>query len=168
MSDQPKPIIYGATDEICRGIGRVANEWAILESFVDIEIWQIVGSDNEACACITAHLQSLNRRLQALLALVRLRGGDEKLASALNRFIAKTDNLAKKRNRAVHDPWVSREDRNYRLEVTAERRLIMQFNRDSADRLESVRAEIETARNEFDIICADLQSLHASSQRTPP
>lgn len=147
MSDAPHhTFVVGATPEIYECIGRVAAAWAHLEHMADQEIWQLAGVRMEAGACITSHLQSLNRRLQALIALVRLRNGGDALVGKLNKFVALTDRLS---NRAVHDPWLIIGDGPGRFEVTANRKLVFQFQPETADRLKEVESEIDRAIKEF-------------------
>jgi hypothetical protein len=145
-SEQPIPwITTGATPEIYQAIGMVAESWAQLEQSADYSIWHLAGVNYEVGACITAHLQSLNRRLQALMSLVRLKLPDSPVLSEMNKFIGHTDGLARERNRAVHDPWIMHGDMPGRFQITAERRLIFEFQPDTSDRLRSLATKIDAA-----------------------
>jgi len=145
-SEHPIPwITTGATPEIYQAIGMVAEAWAQLEHTADYSIWHLACVNHEIGACITAHLQSLNRRLQALMSLVRLKLPDSPVLPKLNKFIGYTDNLARERNRAVHDPWMMHGDIPGRFQVTAERRLVFEFRPDTSDRLKNLVTQIDAA-----------------------
>jgi hypothetical protein len=151
MPDPEPHIVIGATPEIYQAIGRVAEAWAHLEQATDWAIWETALLNNDAGACITSHLQSLNRRLQALMALIRLRLQDDNsvILTRLNKFIGLTDGLAKERNRAVHDPWISVDDVPGRFQETAEKRLEFGFRPDTAERLLKLVDQINAAQQEL-------------------
>jgi hypothetical protein len=146
----PEPdFTLGATPEIYQSIGMVAEAWAQLEQAADYSIWHTAGLHYETGACITAHLQSLNRRLQVLISLVRLKLPDAKVIPKLNKFIGRIDDLARERNRAVHDPWVILGDVPNRFQVTADKTLVFEFRPDTADRLKELVERINTAATEL-------------------
>jgi hypothetical protein len=76
---------------------------------------------------------------------VRLRNGSDGLIGKLKKFAGLTDDLARERNRVVHDPWLIVGDEPGRLVITAERRPVFQFRPDTADRLKEVEGEIKKA-----------------------
>lgn len=151
-----------AVPEMYEWIGRIASAWSLFESFIDMDISSLAGTDWDAIACITANLQSANRRLQSLLALVRLRGGQEELAKDLNKFIGESDRLARKRNRVVHDPWIRYGDQHYRWEVTAERRLFRGVRPDTINDLKKLEAEIQEMIRSYNSLAIRCQPLFAS------
>jgi hypothetical protein len=86
-------------------IGRVAAEWARLEHILDAIIWDIVGIRFETGSCITGQMIGHRPRFNAISALGTLRGLNAKILSDIETHQGKTSELAKKRNRIVHDAW---------------------------------------------------------------
>ena len=157
-----------APPEIYEAIGRIASAWALIEHAVDYQIWALADVDDEHGACITAHIQSLNRRLMALIALVQLRGGDDTLVRDLNRFSTMTDSLAKDRNRVVHDPWITVSGQHGRFQITAERVLVFKLKKDGTAELDLICDKITAAYKKSDQISdrfIPLQPLSRQMQR---
>jgi hypothetical protein len=126
------------------GIGRVAAVWAKLEFTINEMIWDLANLDINCGACITSQLTSPVSRMRALISLVRLLGGKDRLIGDLNKFSGRIDGLARRRNRIVHDPWGYSVDKNtfVRLEITADRKLVF----------EDKVAELEEIKRVFDDI----------------
>ena len=87
------------------GIGHIATAWAKLEWIINEMIWDLANVDVRVGACITANIISPAQRMRTLIALVHLHGGKDDLIKELNRFSARLDGLARRRNRIIHDPW---------------------------------------------------------------
>nr|WP_294502757.1 hypothetical protein [uncultured Rhodopila sp.] len=85
-------------------IGSIASTWSHLEQSVDVTLWSLAGLDSQLGACLTAQIQSLAYRLNALVAIVQLKGGSKELIKSINQFCAEADRLTRDRNRVVHDP----------------------------------------------------------------
>jgi hypothetical protein len=85
-------------------IGSIASGWSHVEQAVDVTLWSLTGLDSHVGACLTAQIQSLGYRLDALVALVALRGGSKDLLRDINRFRGEADELNRSRNRVIHDP----------------------------------------------------------------
>jgi len=86
-------------------IGKIATAWAAFEFKISNVIWRLAGIDMETGACLTAQMFTVQSRNRALLALYRLRGGNEAFAKRLNQFFAiQVDPVSRERNRFVHDP----------------------------------------------------------------
>jgi hypothetical protein len=85
--------------------GRVAAEWALIEHVLDLTIWELAGFSHELGSCITGQLIGQSGRFNALLALVAAKGCDDKMRNRITDLVYKTGNLAKRRNRFVHDAW---------------------------------------------------------------
>jgi hypothetical protein len=134
------------------GIGRVASVWAKLEFLISEMIWDLANVDINCGACITAQLTSPVSRMRALISLVRLHGGDEKLIGDLNKFSARLDGLARRRNRIIHDPWGYNftDDTYIRLEVTADRKLVFESKNADIGDLKRVFDDIIHAMKDFD------------------
>jgi hypothetical protein len=137
--------------EFYQAIGRVATEWALLEFLIDEAIWRLAGLSQETGACITSHLQSANRRMQALIALVRLRGGLPSHITSLNKTSSRMDELARMRNRFIHDTWSHREETgaHYRLNITAERMLDLAYKPVTQEELAQFVTDVLAARTVF-------------------
>ncbi len=117
------------SDEVCRAIGKVATEWALLEHYIDRTIWAVAGVSPEIGACLTSQFSSPRPRLAALSALCARRGLDQSIISSINAFAEKTRGLGGQRNRLLHDSWGMGKSSGttYRLEVTADRKPVLEF-----------------------------------------
>jgi len=90
----------------------------------------------EAGLCLTAQIGGSARKLDAYIAIARLRGAD-KFIRELDALAKATAALAERRNRVVHDPWFFFADRKLtgRLEVTSRRPLRHEYVKVSKDEL---------------------------------
>ena len=133
------------------GIGRVASVWAKLEFHINEQIWDLANVDINCGACITAQLTTPVSRMRALISLVRFHGGNEKLIGSLNKFSARLDGLARRRNRIIHDPWGYDliKDTYIRMEITADRKLIFESKEAQIDDLKRVFDDIIHAMTDF-------------------
>jgi hypothetical protein len=133
------------------GIGRVAAVWAKLEFTINEMIWDLANLDINCGACITSQLTSPISRMRALIALVRLLGGKDKLIGDLNKFSGRIDGLARRRNRIVHDPWAYSVDKKtfVRLEITADRKLVFEDKKAELEELTRVLDDIIHATVDF-------------------
>ena len=91
-------------------VGIIAAKWAYLEYYTDQAIYQLVGGYPDRVACLTANYPSIFPKLDALIALFHRHGADEKLLKKLTNFKNGLHETAKKRNRAIHDPWFLMKD----------------------------------------------------------
>jgi hypothetical protein len=123
-----KPLgwLFEISSEHYAAIGQVASNWAFFEQVVNGALWHLAQVEEKAGACLTAQIPGINRSLEALLALVQLRGGSKLSVSKLNKFVEATNSLVRKRNRIVHDPWeVDQKTFNpSRFEISAQKTLI--------------------------------------------
>jgi hypothetical protein len=129
LDRRPIGLLFSIPEDHYAAIGKVAANWAALEALVNSSLWQLSKADDEAAACLTAQMIGITRSLDALLALVRLRGGTETMISKINRFQNDTFEYMKKRNRIIHDPWSVNPStlKISRLEISAQKRLILGF-----------------------------------------
>jgi hypothetical protein len=106
-------------------IGVVASEWADLESLVDFCAIKLADAPISTTLCFTAQISGINRKLDAYLAIAKLRvGDDDPLISELNKFQRDAVGISEVRNRIVHDPWdIDFEGTSKRFEVTARKKL---------------------------------------------
>ena len=86
-------------------VGTVAHQWSILEHFLDITIWHLLGTDHILGACLTAQIGGLHNRVEAIKTLIAVRGLDPKFINKFEEFSNKCRDPQERRNRIVHDPW---------------------------------------------------------------
>lgn len=109
-----------AAKEHLAAIGLVAGAWALFETFLDSLALELAQIDSPAGFCFTAQISGWNRKLDAYIAVARLRG--LKSTKELEKFAKDTAGLAEQRNRVVHDPWLLEGGKlPTRFEVTARR-----------------------------------------------
>lgn len=91
-------------------IGRVASDWSHLEYQLDGIIGLLANTEAQITACLTAQYMGSYARLNAIVALLTLRGAAEphlkKQVSKWNVLAAEINRLAERRHRIVHDPWM--------------------------------------------------------------
>jgi hypothetical protein len=104
-------------------IGSIASTWSHIEQSVDVTLWSLAGLDAHVGACLTAQISSLTYRLDALAALVELRGGSQELKKSIKEFHEKTYALSIARNRAVHDPIAIVDNGAVAITITARKSL---------------------------------------------
>jgi hypothetical protein len=113
-------------------IGSVASSWAIFELLIDAKALELADIEVTAGLCFTAQISGSARKLDAYIAIARLRGAGS-FAGELDAFAKDTTGLAERRNRIVHDPWQIF-GAPFRTEITARRKLrAMQVSVSSAD-----------------------------------
>jgi hypothetical protein len=129
-------------------VGVVACEWAGFELILDQSIIEMGRIPEDSGMCLTSQIAGPARKLDAYIALVRLRGGVAFLKE-LEAFAKDTTALSERRNRVVHDPWLQFTEGGVasRLETTARRILRHRF--------------VETTRGELVRLCDDIAS-HAN------
>jgi hypothetical protein len=104
-------------------IGLVAAHWAAFETAIDFYALGLARIRRSVGYCFTSQVIGPARKLDAYIAIARMRGGD-KFAGRLEDFAKKTEALAERRNRVVHDPWlIIGGDIPSRWETTARRKL---------------------------------------------
>ena len=86
-------------------IGRVTAEWARLEHLLDAIIWEMAGVRHETGPCITGQMVGHAPRFNAIGALGLLCGLNASLLKEIEKTNHSLYELAKERNRVVHDAW---------------------------------------------------------------
>jgi hypothetical protein len=106
-------------------IGAIASDWGALEFMISDLTWRLAAVFPALGACMTAQIYTFNSRVDALIALLRIRQADTTLIADLNRFKDRSRGPQELRNRIVHDAWTrnDRTGRTMRLEITARSRL---------------------------------------------
>jgi hypothetical protein len=143
--------------EYAEEIGHVVAGWARLEHDIDEMVWALAEiEDQNIGACLTAQFSTVHARLNALLALARLKGYSEFQIARLNKFREHATALAERRNRIVHDPWLSswaikggRSSKTYRLHKTARSKLDFDYKPVTLEQLKALRKEIDETIKQF-------------------
>jgi hypothetical protein len=86
-------------------IGRVASEWAHLEHFLDLIIWEMSGTDPVRGSCITAQLMGATPRYNTIIALCTAMKLSDKILGDVDELRRKSYDVQELRNRIIHDPW---------------------------------------------------------------
>jgi hypothetical protein len=137
-------------------VGKLASNWAEFEHRIQWAIWNIAGLDNLTGACITAQIGNSGRLIDAMIALLRLKGATESSITSLNKFAARVGDKQRQRNRIVHDPWSFKipNGEAVRGELSASREVISTFVphstkevEDFADGISALVGELETLLN---------------------
>jgi hypothetical protein len=107
-------------------IGRVASSWSAVEANINFATWAVAGIAPALGACMTAQINSLDGRLRALLALLKLRRAPASLIKNVNKFADEIRGPNERRNRIIHDAWYwNSSGQVARMEVVAPRKLKM-------------------------------------------
>lgn len=143
--------------EYAQAIGYVVAAWAKVEHDIDEMIWSSAGiEDHDIGACLTSQYSSVHARINALLALARLKGEPEAEITKLHKFSKRIADLSERRNRLVHDSWKTtwklrgvQSRATYRLQRTARAKLDHDYKPVSLDELAALKKEIEEAFSIF-------------------
>jgi hypothetical protein len=157
-------------------IGRVAVAWSALEAQISSAIWGAGTLPSDFGACVTSQIYTVDGKMNALIAILKTRGGFDKTIDALNSFHERRLRpLSRRRNRIIHDPWVLDIPRSvaHRMQITAEKRLVFGYVSDSTENVNTLADDIITAIERFAEIIKDvtfdmLPQLHPKpSSQTP-
>lgn len=159
------------TEPHYKEIGKVAANWAVLELLVGSALWRIAQVNDYEGACLTAQIPNMARRIDALAALVKVRGGSKGIVTKINKFGEDTFGLNEQRNRIVHDPWyidrVTGEIQ--RLEVSAKRTLKFSYVAVSVNEIQAVVDLIHNHINRWDDLAKEIfAELESSPEKPPP
>ncbi|MCH7540335.1 MAG: hypothetical protein IH999_08070 [Proteobacteria bacterium] len=146
-------------------IGRATANWATLEFYINEVIWGLAETPPAYGACITAQIFTIDGRLKALLALLKLRRANTKTIKSVNRFVEAARGPSEKRNRMAHDAWGfgTKSGAPSKIEVTADKKLVFRLRAVDINELKKDVREIEECVVRFvgirDQILAELPSL---------
>jgi hypothetical protein len=130
-------------------IGAVASSWSGFEIALDLSTLMLAGIKTEPGLCLTAQVIGPARKLDAYIAIARLRGAD-KFMKELDAFAKEAVILAERRNRVVHDPWfLVAVDSPYRLETTVRRKLRHLRVEMSKEEILKINQDIENLLTKF-------------------
>lgn len=126
-------------------IGRISDAWAQLEFQIDLGIWDLLETEQQLAACVTAQLSFIHPRIKAFISLVEVHGASKKIIKKLTSLYSdEISALSEKRNRSVHDPRMAKEPSKeiHRLEVTAKSKLSFGFKPEPIEKLITLHKEI--------------------------
>lgn len=132
-------------------IGRVAEQWSRFERWIDVGCWSAAQVDAETGVCLTSQIAGHGRKLDAFIALVRLKGASGASIAKLNKIAADAAGLAEQRNRLVHDPWVDVGGFGipHRIEASARRTAVYRHVAVLTEDVQAVEKRIETLLGRF-------------------
>lgn len=125
-------------------VGKIITIWAMLEARLASAIWRIGEIPDDYGASITSQIYTLDGKVKALQAILRVRGFDKE-AAKLGEVIDSTKGLSDIRNRLVHDPIHVIDGHVHRLEIKADRRLSFGYKKVDLEKLARVVEHIDTA-----------------------
>jgi hypothetical protein len=132
-------------------IGRVAAAWSYLEAVVDTSSIGLAGLATEPGICFTSQISGIGRKLDAYIALARLRNLPQELVQKLDALAKAAQGLGERRNRIVHDVWFFDHPNDpRRLEATARRLVRLEYIPTSSTKLTRFAYEISKFTDEFD------------------
>jgi hypothetical protein len=88
-------------------IVQAANHWAWVEFEVHWMLWSLMEVHPTVGACLTAQIYTFPAKLDALLALMKLRSVPDKTIKKVNKFAERSRAALEARNRFVHDIWLT-------------------------------------------------------------
>jgi len=91
-------------DPIHNLVGRVANDWALVEHQLDLIIWELAKVDYETGACLTGQIHGALPKLTAIKALCKRRKLEE-IFEQVKELEGRCHQVQNRRNRILHDPW---------------------------------------------------------------
>ncbi len=86
-------------------VGRIASEWAHLEHQLDLVIWKLVGISSEIASCVTGQIMAASTFVFEAIAALAAAKSISSRVSKIEKLGLSVSNLAKSRNRFVHDAW---------------------------------------------------------------
>ena len=148
MSDASKiskPPGFDFPDDYSQCIAKIISNWASLEYNINICIWHLAGVYPAVGVCMTEQIFTLENRVKALLALLKLRRASKELLKRINKFAERAHKPKEIRNRVAHDTWHQGVDSKQisQLEIGAKGTLTYGF-RDIM--IEALRKDSETVR----------------------
>jgi hypothetical protein len=148
MTDSPKEPYRGFEfpDDYAQGIAKIISYWSALEYHINMSIWHLAGIYPAIGACITEQIYTLDGRLKALLALMKIRRAPETLVSRVNKFSEKSRKAQEVRNKIAHHTWHQGVETKemMQLEIGAKRSLTYGFK---PLPIESLKTDQDTVRN---------------------
>jgi hypothetical protein len=137
-------------DDYAQCIAKITSYWAALEYNINMSIWHLAGVYPAIGACITEQIFTLDGRMKALLALLKLRRVPDGLVRRVNKFSEKSRKAQDIRNRVTHQTWYQDVDSKQmsQLIIGAKRTLTYAFEPVSIDTLKEDQDTVRNAMRE--------------------
>jgi hypothetical protein len=151
-SDQPETWKFSFIPAFADCIARVASCWAALDYEMNRTIWALAETRPAYGACITSQIYTTQGRLNAILALEKLRRVDPRIIKRLNKFSEHIRAGQDVRNRTIHDQWMQdriNSDLMGHMVITADRTLNMKIKSVSMKELRDDLEKVEDLQEEF-------------------
>jgi hypothetical protein len=141
-------------------VGRVASNWAILESILDGTIANLALCNEEEMTCVTAQLIGPARRMDAMIALFTFRKGSDTSRKELKAFQGRIQQLGEDRNRVVHDPLCIKTETGevHKMRATAKGELKYSFEPVSKEKMDKVADDINDAIQDFLVLSKKIKT----------
>jgi len=117
----------------------------MFEAIVDFSIWHLAEVESKRGACITSQISGTARKMDAVIALTRMRAGTEKL----QKIAEATHRLAERRNRCIHDPWSFEGGKIRRMQISARKILTAKYVVAEAGEIDRLNQQIIDHMYEF-------------------
>jgi hypothetical protein len=88
-------------------IAQAANHWAWVELEVHWMLWALMEVHPTVGACLTSQVYTFTAKLDALMALMKLRSVPETFIKKVTKFAERSRSALDARNRFVHDVWLT-------------------------------------------------------------
>jgi hypothetical protein len=143
--DEPK-FGFDFPDDYAQCIAKITSYWSALESNINMSVWHLAGVYPAVGACLTEQIFTLDGRMKALAALLKLRQAPKHLIQQVNKFSEKSRKAHDIRNRIAHHTWHQGNEskRISQLEIGARHTLTYGF---VPVPIEKLRADQDTVRN---------------------
>jgi hypothetical protein len=143
--------------------------WPSFEALLDGLALELADIPSEVGLCFTAQVAGSARKLDAYIAVAKVRGAKKASALLEGDFAKRTAALAEQRNRAVHDPWLIQEGNiPQRFEITARRKLRSEMVPVTTDDLITLAKHIEEHTRRFFEIDEQIRTQIGASHETLP
>lgn len=141
-------------------ISEITSCWSALEYNISMSIWHLAGIYPAIGACITSQIFTLDGRLKALQALLKLRQVPDSLRSRVNKFSERVRGPLELRNRTIHDQWFQGTESKemLQLEIGAKGSLTYGFKPVPIEVLQADRDKIREAMREAVKIRDDIEA----------
>ncbi|WP_457488952.1 hypothetical protein [Tardiphaga sp. P5_C10] len=159
MIDQPNSRRFShdesaAFTPLYLAIGKLTRHWSAFEYVLNDTIWELANVERYAGTCITSQMIGPGPRFRCIIALLHMRGVSAALVKEFNTFSTEAESLGRQRNRFLHDTVVldDNDQKLYRLEITADRRLFHDLVIIDFPALEKLVVDIENATGRIDTL----------------
>lgn len=140
-------------------IGHVAAKWSRFEHIIDNWILGYGEISPQIGVCIASQIPGHGRKLDAFIALARVKRPKHKRGDDLGAFCKDANGLAEQRNRVVHDYWDTTDIlRPRRVEATARRKLRLEEIEVPTDDILNLALNIDALITRFDDMASEIIS----------